>query len=99
MAFQTELLNVKKNDKILEIGTGSGYQTAVLCEMGAKVFSIERHMNLYKKAKGLLKKLNYFPKLKHGDGYLGIKADSHLTKFLLHAVPLKLLRSLLINLK
>ena len=82
VAFQTELLNVKKNDKILEIGTGSGYQTAVLCEMGAKVFSIERHMNLYKKAKSLLKKLNYFPKLKHGDGYLGIKEDSPFDKIL-----------------
>ena len=82
VAFQTELLNVKKNDKILEIGTGSGYQTAVLCEMGAKVFSIERHVSLYKKAKSLLKKLNYFPKLKYGDGYLGIKEDSPFDKIL-----------------
>ena len=53
-----------------------------MCEIGAKVFSIERHLNLFKKAKSLLKKLNYYPKLKHGDGYVGIKEDSPYDKIL-----------------
>ncbi|HET8885676.1 MAG TPA: protein-L-isoaspartate(D-aspartate) O-methyltransferase [Salinimicrobium sp.] len=73
VAFQTELLEVKKGDKILEIGTGSGYQTAVLCEMGAKVYSIERQQELFKKTKLFLSKLGYRPKLlSFGDGYKGM---------------------------
>jgi len=69
VAFQTQLLEIKKNDKILEIGTGSGYQTSVLCEMGAKVFSIERQKTLFQKTKILLAELRYSPKLFFGDGY------------------------------
>ena len=73
VAFQTELLNFKKGDTILEIGTGSGYQTAVLCELGAKVYSIERQQTLFKKTKNFLGKLGYRPKrLTFGDGYLGM---------------------------
>ncbi len=73
VAFQTELLQVKKGDKILEIGTGSGYQTAVLCEIGAQVFSIERQQKLYKSTKRFLEKLSYRPKyLGFGDGYKGL---------------------------
>lgn len=73
VAFQTELLELKKGDKILEIGTGSGYQTAVLCEMGAKVYSIERQQELFKKTKNFLTKLGYRPKrLTFGDGYKGM---------------------------
>jgi protein-L-isoaspartate(D-aspartate) O-methyltransferase len=71
VAFQTELLQVKKGEKILEIGTGSGYQTAVLCELGAKVFSIERQKELFDKTKGLLEKMGYTCKLFYGDGYAG----------------------------
>jgi protein-L-isoaspartate(D-aspartate) O-methyltransferase len=71
VVFQTQLLDIKKGDKVLEIGTGSGFQTAVLCEMGAKVFSIERQKELYLKAKPLLTKLGYRPTLKYGDGYKG----------------------------
>ena len=82
VAFQTELLNVQKKDKILEIGTGSGYQTAVLCEIGAKVYSIERHLDLYKKAKRLLKALNYHPSLVHGDGYLGLEKEALFDKII-----------------
>ena len=52
VAFQSQLLEVKKEHKILEIGTGSGYQTAVLCSMGAKVYTIERQIELFKKIKG-----------------------------------------------
>lgn len=73
VAFQTELLQVKKEDKILEIGTGSGYQTAVLCLLGAKVFSIERQNELFKKTSLLLPKLGIRPKhLVFGDGYKGL---------------------------
>lgn len=73
VAFQTELLEVKKGDVVLEIGTGSGYQTAVLCEMGAKVYSIERQQELYKKTKIFLSKIGYRPKfLSFGDGYRGL---------------------------
>ncbi|RZS92588.1 protein-L-isoaspartate(D-aspartate) O-methyltransferase [Aquimarina brevivitae] len=74
VAFQTELLEVEKNYKVLEIGTGSGYQTAVLCELGVKVYSIERQRELYKKTKAFLSKLGYRPKyLSFGDGYKGLE--------------------------
>ncbi|MBZ9730586.1 protein-L-isoaspartate(D-aspartate) O-methyltransferase [Salegentibacter sp. JZCK2] len=73
VAFQTEKLEIEKGDKVLEIGTGSGYQTAVLCELGAKVYSIERQRELYKKTKTFLSKIGYRPKhLSFGDGYKGI---------------------------
>lgn len=73
VAFQSELLQLKTNAKILEIGTGSGYQTAVLLEMGVKVFSIERQHELYKKTKKLLPRLGYRAKaLIYGDGYIGL---------------------------
>jgi protein-L-isoaspartate(D-aspartate) O-methyltransferase len=72
VAVQTELLQVKPKDKVLEIGTGSGYQACVLLEMGAKVFTVERHRNLYLKTKALLSKLNYPAKCFYGDGYAGL---------------------------
>jgi protein-L-isoaspartate(D-aspartate) O-methyltransferase len=71
VAFQTQLLEIQKGDKVLEIGTGSGFQTAILCVMGAKVNSIERQKELYLKTKPLLEKLNLNPKLKFGDGFNG----------------------------
>lgn len=73
VAFQSQLLEVKKDDKVLEIGTGSGYQTAVLCMMGAKVFSVERQNELFKTTSLLLPKLGIRPKLlTFGDGYKGL---------------------------
>lgn len=73
VAFQSQLLEVKKDDKILEIGTGSGYQTAVLCTMGAKVYSVERQNELFKKTSVLFPKLGLRPKhLSFGDGYKGL---------------------------
>lgn len=71
VAFQTQLLNLKKGDKVLEIGTGSGYQTCILCQMGAKVFSIERQKELFDKAKVIIRHFNFSPKLFYGDGYKG----------------------------
>ncbi len=73
VAFQSQLLEVKKDDKILEIGTGSGYQTSVLVAMGAKVYSVERQNELFKSTKTLLPKLGIRPKLlSFGDGYKGL---------------------------
>ncbi|GAA3791903.1 protein-L-isoaspartate(D-aspartate) O-methyltransferase [Corallibacter vietnamensis] len=77
VAFQSELLQITPGDKILEIGTGSGYQTAVLCELGAKVYSIERQHELFKKTSKFLPKLGYRPKkLIFGDGYIGLKEEA-----------------------
>ena len=77
VAFQSELLQLKPGDKILEIGTGSGYQTAVLCELGAKVYSIERQNELFKKTSKFLPKLGYrAKKLIFGDGYIGLEEEA-----------------------
>jgi len=74
VAFQSQLLEVKKDHKILEIGTGSGYQTAVLVTMGAKVYSVERQNELFKTTSQLLPKLGIRPKhLSFGDGYKGLE--------------------------
>ncbi|MBO6573399.1 MAG: protein-L-isoaspartate(D-aspartate) O-methyltransferase [Balneola sp.] len=71
VAAQTELLELSKGDKILEIGTGSGYQCMILCELGAEVYSVERHNELYHRAKEAMKEEGYSPLLKSGDGTLG----------------------------
>lgn len=77
VAFQTELLKIKPGDKILEIGTGSGYQTAVLCELGARVYSIERQNELFKKTSKFLPQLGYrAKKLIFGDGYIGLETEA-----------------------
>lgn len=74
VARQSEMLALKRGDKVLEIGTGSGYQCAVLCEMGAKVYSIERHRPLYERSREHLRDLGYRPMLKCDDGTLGWNA-------------------------
>jgi protein-L-isoaspartate(D-aspartate) O-methyltransferase len=71
VAVQSSLLKVKKRDKILEIGTGSGYQAAILAEMGAKVYTIERFRELYLKAQVILASLGYSVDFFYGDGYAG----------------------------
>lgn len=77
VAFQTELLQVNSGDKVLEIGTGCGYQTAILCLLGANVYSIERQHELFKKTSKFLPKLGYKPKkLIFGDGYKGLKDEA-----------------------
>lgn len=77
VARQTELLQIKKGDKVLEIGTGSGYQTAVLLEMGAVVYTIERQKELFKRTSLFLPKLGYRPKkIIFGDGYKGLPENA-----------------------
>lgn len=77
VAFQTELLNISPNDKILEIGTGSGYQTAVLLNLKTKVYSIERQQELFKKTKLFFSKMGYRPKkVVFGDGYKGLPKEA-----------------------
>lgn len=82
VAFQTQMLEIKKGDKVLEIGTGSGYQTAVLLECGAKVYSIERQKSLYDKTKKMLADMNYQPNLYYGDGYKGLPAFAPFDKII-----------------
>ena len=77
VAFQTELLSIKPNDSILEIGTGSGYQTAILLHLKAKVYTIERQQELFKKTKLFFAKMNYRPKkVIFGDGYKGLPGEA-----------------------
>ena len=82
VAFQTQCLDIKASEKILEIGTGSGYQTSVLLELGAEVYSIERHHSLYKKAQLLLNSLHYSCNLFYSDGYLGLENHAPFDKIL-----------------
>jgi protein-L-isoaspartate(D-aspartate) O-methyltransferase len=83
VAFQTQLL--KPNDKVLEIGTGSGYQCSVLMEMGVKVLSIERHRSLHMKSKKMLNSLGYFPKVFFGDGFKGQPSYAPFDKIIITA--------------
>ena len=102
VAFQTNLLEIKRGDKVLEIGTGSGYQTALLCELGAEVYSIERQKKLFKKTSDFLPKIGYFPKkLIFGDGYIGFEEQAPYDSILVTAgapfIPKMLLNQLKTN--
>ncbi|MGM0647804.1 MAG: protein-L-isoaspartate(D-aspartate) O-methyltransferase [Bacteroidota bacterium] len=99
VAFQTELLQIKKGDKVLEVGTGSGYQACILAEMGAKVFSIERHRKLYLKAKETLKDFHYRIKLFYGDGYQGIPAFAPYDKVIITAAAPEIPDAILTQMK
>ena len=99
VAFQTQTLSINSGDKILEIGTGSGYQTAILLELGAVVYTIERQHELFKKTSLFLPKLGYVPKkFIFGDGYKGFKEKAPFDKILVTAgapfVPKPLLSQL-----
>ena len=99
VAFQTELLEVEVQHKVLEIGTGSGYQTAVLCLLGAEVYSIERQLELFKKTSLFLPKIGYVAKrLIFGDGYQGLKEEAPFDRIIVTAgapfVPKPLLTQL-----
>jgi protein-L-isoaspartate(D-aspartate) O-methyltransferase len=101
VAFQTQLLDIQKGDKILEVGTGSGYQAAVLVTMGAKVFTIERFKVLSHGAQNLLPKLGYRPHFFYGDGYEGLPTYAPFDKIIITAaaneIPQKLLDQLKID--
>lgn len=102
VAYQTELLEVEPNHKVLEIGTGSGYQTAVLCLLEAEVYSIERQLELFKKTSLFLPKIGHVAKrLIFGDGYLGLKEEAPFDRILVTAgapfVPKPLLAQLKIG--
>jgi len=85
VAFQTELLELKKGEKVLEIGTGSGYQTSVLLEMGVKVFTIERQKTLFDLTKTFLPSIGYNPKFFYGDGYKGLPIFAPFDKIIITA--------------
>jgi len=101
VAFQTELLNVEKHMKVLEVGTGSGYQTAVLLELGARVYTIERQRQLFLDAQKTLGPLNYKPIYFYGDGYEGLPAYQPYDRILITAaapeIPQILLNQLAIG--
>ena len=99
VAFQSQLLEVQKGDQILEIGTGSGYQAAVLSVMGAKIYSIERHYDLFLETQKLLKSLKYKVELFYGDGYKGKEAFAPYDKILITAAPSEVPDSLIEQLK
>lgn len=99
VAFQTELLQIKKRDKVLEVGTGSGYQACVLLELGAIVYTIERQKNLYLKTKSFLPTIGYQPKMFFGDGYKGLPAFAPFDKILVTAGAPEIPELLLLQLK
>jgi protein-L-isoaspartate(D-aspartate) O-methyltransferase len=98
VGLQTHLLDIQKRDKILEIGTGSGYQAAVLLERGARVFTIERQKQLFDVTSKLLPKMGYVPKFFYGDGYKGLPEFAPFDKVIITAgapfVPEKLVEQL-----
>ena len=98
VAFQTELLQIQKSQRILEIGTGSGFQTCILCALGAKVFSIERHQPLHTKAKGMIEFFSFNASLFFGDGYKGNRVYAPYDRILVTCgapdIPIELLQQL-----
>jgi len=101
VATQTQLLQVERFDKILEVGTGSGYQAAVLLEMGASVYTIERQRELYLKTQSILPQIGYNPKFFFGDGYKGLPTYGPFDKIIITAgapvIPEELLTQLKIG--
>src|SRR6187402_2167919 len=85
VAFQTEKLEIKPGDKVLEIGTGSGYQACILLEMGAKVYTIEYNRVLYEKVKEFLPRIGYQPYFFYGDGSKGLPAKAPYNKIIVTA--------------
>ena len=82
VAYQRQLLDIQKGERVLEIGTGSGYQACVLHEMGAKVFTIERHKQLFEQTRKRFNELNYNIKTFFGDGFKGLPAFAPFDKII-----------------
>lgn len=99
VAFQTQLLQVGKGMKVLEIGTGSGYQACVLAAMGAKVFTIERQRNLYFKTKDILEQLPFRVKTFLGDGFEGLPSYAPFDRVIITAGAPSLPEALLQQMK
>lgn len=99
VAFQTELLKVSYGDKILEIGTGSGYQACILAEMGARVISMERHEALSAEAKKRIHSLGFKVRCVYGDGFLGYKEMAPYDKIIITAAAPEIPGALLDQLK
>lgn len=99
VATQTQLLKVEPGMKVLEIGTGSGYQTSVLCELGAKVYSVERQKLLHDNAKKLLAQMKYKATLTYGDGYKGMPAYAPFDRVIITCAVPRLPDELLMQLK
>lgn len=100
VGFQSQLLEIKPGEKVLEIGTGSGYQTSVLIRLGAVVYTIERQQELYKKTQLLLPKLGYKPKYMYfGDGYKGLPQFAPFDKIIVTCGAPIIPRALLAQLK
>jgi protein-L-isoaspartate(D-aspartate) O-methyltransferase len=99
VAFQTELLEVAKDHKILEIGTGSGYQACILLEMGARVFTLERQINLYKKVKSFFELHHYQARVFHRDGYEGLPSFAPFDRIIITAAIAQIPDSLKSQLK
>lgn len=101
VAYQTELLHIKKGDKVLEIGTGSGYQTCILLELGAEVYTIERQRNLYNRTAKVLPYMGYHPHFFLGDGSKGLAEQAPFHKIIVTAgapfVPEIMLKQLTIG--
>ena len=85
VAFQTEKLEIRPGDKVLEIGTGSGYQAAILVEMGARVYTIEYNRKLYETARDFLPRMGYNPYFFYGDGSKGLAAKAPFDKIIVTA--------------
>ncbi len=99
VAFQTELLEIRAGDKILEIGTGSGYQSCVLLEMDAKVYTIERQKYLFEKTRDFLPSIGYYPKTFFGDGYKGLPPFAPFDKIIITAAAPDVPQALIDQLK
>lgn len=99
VAMQSQLLMVTKGMKVLEIGTGSGYQACVLAQMGAKVFTIERQRNLYNKTKPLLAELHYHIKTFLGDGNKGLPTFAPFDRVIITAAAPEIPQNLVDQLK
>jgi protein-L-isoaspartate(D-aspartate) O-methyltransferase len=101
VAFQTQLLDLQKAEKVLEIGTGSGFQTCILCKLGVRVYTIERHHDLHDKARRMLTFLNLNARMNFGDGYKGMPSHAPFDKILVTCgapeIPEELLNQLKIG--